>query len=110
MPDFVPCYKAFDSQEAALIATRLEGHGIRTKTVGGAATIGYGDLPAAVFAVEVWIPADRLEEAQVLIREHLEEHKGKQPDRALGEWTCPRCGEQNDADFAICWSCQASRP
>ena len=109
MPSFVPCYKAIDSQEAALVSMRLEGHGIRTTTVGEGAAIGYGDLTAGVLAVEVWVPADRLSEAQGLIKDHLEEGKASANSVAGEEWTCATCGESNEGGFELCWKCQAER-
>jgi hypothetical protein len=109
MPSFVPCYKAIDSQEAALVAMRLEGHGIRTKTIGEGAAIGYGDLTAGVFGVEVWVPEDRLDEAQKLIKEHLAEGAASAAVEAGDDWTCAKCGESNEGSFALCWSCQAER-
>jgi hypothetical protein len=109
MSNFVPCYKAFDSPEAALVAMRLEGHGIRTKTVGEGALIGYGDLTTGVRGVEVWVPEDRLNEAQELIREHLAEGRDSGAVEALADWTCVKCGESNEGSFALCWKCQELR-
>jgi hypothetical protein len=98
MPSFVPCYKAIDSQEAALVAMRLEGHGIRTKTIGEGASIGYGDLTAGVLAVEVWVPEERLNEAQDLIKDHLAEGKATGTAEPEKDWTCAKCGESNEGD------------
>jgi hypothetical protein len=109
MSKLVPCYKAMDSQEAALVAMRLEGHGIRTKTVGEGASIGYGDLTAGLSGVEIWIPDDRLVEAQALIQDHLHESKPSETSQALPDWPCSRCGESNESDYALCWSCQSPR-
>lgn len=110
MPSFVRLYKAIDSQEAALVAMKLEGHGIRTRTVGEGASIGYGGLTAGLFAVEIWDPEDRLLDAQALIKDHLAEAKARGSAQPEEIWTCAECGKSNEGDFALCWSCQAVRP
>jgi len=99
-----------DAQEGALIASRLEAHGIKAEIRGQTASIGFGDLPSAVLAVEVWVPKDRLEDALAVVKDHLEERRAGDTDQADGEWTCPECGELSSEEFDLCWSCQTTRP
>ncbi len=60
----------------------------------------------ALGGVRVLVPSDRKEEAEELLRT-FSEHSAS--DRSPG-WICPNCGEEVDAGFEACWSCDTERP
>ena len=62
-----------------------------------------GGVPINDSNPEVWIYHDADEEiATQLIEEQIKPSQSEQkPD-----WNCKNCGEQNFAQFEICWNCQ----
>lgn len=81
--------------ENAGIATRLEN-----EFAGGA----IGELAPINAWVELWIVRERDEQrAKEILAKLSRETEGP-------GWTCPQCGENNDASFELCWRCQTERP
>jgi hypothetical protein len=69
---------------------------IKNRELGG----GIGDLPVFDAAPEIWVLEDaEAERAAALIRDSMRPASGAAP------WPCPRCGENNEPQFAACWSC-----
>jgi hypothetical protein len=69
---------------------------IKNRELGG----GIGDLPVFDCAPEIWVlDDDEAERGAALIRDSVRPAAGATP------WRCPRCGEDNEAQFAACWSC-----
>jgi hypothetical protein len=66
-----------------------------------------GDLPFLDCEPELWVfvDAEAARARRVL-------HDALGPRRASGSppWTCSRCGEQNEPQFAACWSCGTPAP
>ena len=65
---------------------------------------GVGDLAPLDTWPELWVSDDDcLDRARALI-DDIQHNK---PDQDA--WFCTVCGEKNEANFQICWNCQASR-
>lgn len=121
----VRVYRAFTGFEAHLVKTALEQHEIpaivRNEMLAGLA----GAMPLADVMVEVWIPADRVADAQPVL-EALSPHKGPAGQLSLADAehpegglsiqdgagalseprTCPECGAECPPEFDECWRCQ----
>jgi hypothetical protein len=71
---------------------------IKNRELGG----GLGDLPVFDCAPEIWVLDDaEAERAAAVIRDSV------RPTPSATPWRCPRCGEDNEPQFAACWSCGA---
>ena len=69
---------------------------VKNRELGG----GLGDLPVFDCAPELWVLDDEhLHRAEALIRDSL------RPAARGTPWRCPACGEDNEPQFAACWSC-----
>ena len=65
---------------------------------------GLGDLPVFACSPELWVLDDAHEaRAAALLRDNVL----SPPGPGTPAWRCPRCGEDNEAQFAACWSCGA---
>ena len=61
-----------------------------------------GEMPLTECMGEVWVKQPlsyRLAEQLVAEMEAVE-------TEPLADWVCPDCGEDNGANFGICWNCQ----
>ncbi len=58
-------------------------------------------------AVKVLVPQQESGQAETLIAEFMA--GGPSPISQPAAWTCRRCGEQNEGQFAVCWQCQSPR-
>lgn len=68
---------------------------IKNRHLGG----GIGDLPVFDAAPELWVLDDeQADRAAGLIRD-------SQVSAIGTPWRCAKCGEQNEPQFAACWSC-----
>ena len=129
-------FSARDPAEAHLVQSLLEEHGIRALVQGealwgarGSLGLGFDSTPS------VWVAeqADAERAAHVLATEYgppnpthcencgynlwgLPEPRCPecgQPFTRIAAgppWTCPKCGEQCEGQFAQCWKCGAARP
>jgi hypothetical protein len=71
---------------------------IKNRELGG----GLGDLPVLDCAPEIWVLDDaEAERAAAVIRDSV------RPTPSTTPWRCRRCGEDNEPQFAACWSCGA---
>ena len=98
----IMAYRAPSAADAVLLVQALEAAGITTVRTGSQGTGGYGELPADVLMVEIWIPPEQAELARKTIDEVQRGGERSRPD-----WTCSSCGEVNEGNFESCWSCQA---
>jgi hypothetical protein len=70
---------------------------IKNRELGG----GLGDLPVLDCAPEIWVLDDTdAARAEALLRDSV-----RPATAGAAPWSCPRCGEDNEAQFAACWSC-----
>jgi hypothetical protein len=66
-----------------------------------------GDLPFLDCSPELWVVKDaQAVGATAVIREALRPDSGPPAAR----WRCAHCGEDNEAQFAVCWRCGAAAP
>ncbi len=70
------------------------------RTMGYATAVGVG-------AVKVAVSQTDLEESQAVLAA-ISSKDFPEPEGA--PWICPTCGEESEAQFAECWSCQTLRP
>ena len=83
----------------------LEANGIPCLLRNEFLNAGIGELPAAECWPEVWVADDRdAVRARELIAEAIEISASP-----AAPWRCRCCGEEVDAVFAQCWSCDAER-
>ena len=69
---------------------------IKNRDLGGA----MGDLPIFDCGPELWVLDDaHAGRAEQLIRDSV------RPAARGAPWRCPTCGEDNELQFAACWSC-----
>jgi hypothetical protein len=69
---------------------------IKNRELGG----GVGDLPVFDASPELWVLDDQEEARAVrLLRD------SSRPAANGAPWRCVQCGEDNEAQFAACWSC-----
>jgi hypothetical protein len=80
----------------------LEHEGIASFIKHASLTSALGDLPFLECEPELWVFSDaEATRARRVLREALAPH----PANGAPPWTCSRCGEQNEPQFAACWSC-----
>ena len=56
---------------------------------------------------ELWVhrDADFAEAKSLLAPLRVSRQAHNETDQALVSWTCQQCGETNEGNFALCWSC-----
>lgn len=70
---------------------------IKNRDLGGA----LGDLPFLDCSPELWVLRDdEVERATAVLHDAL-----RPTGRALTDWRCERCAQDNEAQFAVCWKC-----
>jgi putative signal transducing protein len=80
----------------------LEHEGIASFIKHASLTSALGDLPFLDCEPELWVFRDG-EAARA--RRVLRDAFAPRPANGAPPWTCSRCGEQNEPQFAACWSC-----
>ena len=84
-----------------LVHNALVSAGIPTVVRGTQPGAAMGEIPPIAAWSEVWI-SERLDEAEAIVAEIRAE-----PDSDAPIQTCAACGETNESQFAVCWSCGA---
>ena len=91
-------YTAANLPEAHLVLHRLQAAGIKAKVFNENAQGGLGELP--VTYPEIWVEqATDVEKGRNIIREF------EQSDVVATSRVCAQCGEENPANFEVCWQC-----
>ncbi len=93
-------YIAENLADAHLISNLIRRSGIEVHVFNEFAHGAVGELPFTHTWPEVWIENDRDEQQAVKI---IAERTARQ--QLIGELDCPDCGQQNPANFEICWNC-----
>lgn len=94
-------FRAVSLVEAQLVADLLGTAGIEVRIFNQYAQSASGEIPPVAAWPQVWVLDDaQLARARTLIGEFL-----NRP--ASGTRRCPRCGEDNPANFLSCWACGA---
>ena len=104
--------KVFTAQhptEAHLVAGLLESGGIQAQVQGEALFAARGEVPVTAATLpSVWV----LDDSQVADALQLLRDRPQQLPQGAMEpsWTCPKCGESIDPQFAACWNCGSAKP
>lgn len=67
-----------------------------------------GELPPLLCEPELWVLSDDEVDTALLVLRNAGYFSADQVKGA--DWTCTRCGETNEGQFAACWQCQAPAP
>jgi Putative prokaryotic signal transducing protein len=95
-------FSSFDLLAAHHAKNLLQAQGLHAEVRNERLASAMGELPPAECLAEVWVGEDEAAAAERLLREGVP---------ASGPaWTCARCGERLEPQFAQCWRCGASRP
>ena len=70
-------------------------------------TSAAGEVPFFETWPELWIHRDRdFEHAMELIQPLKDSRQSEdEPGAKLADWNCQQCGESNEGNFSLCWSC-----
>ena len=64
-----------------------------------------GEVTPSVAWPELWVMDDSdFKQAQVIVNEELRTRTKHHP-----HWKCPKCGEQLEGQFNVCWKCGYTR-
>ena len=109
--EFVLAYAAGTPYEAHFVSGLIEREQIPVRMVGEKLSGGFGELPATVLQVELFVARKDLSRAREIVDAYEDRRQAGGPDYGEGiPWDCPACGETIDGSFEICWNCQAPRP
>ena len=111
--DFVKVYQAKNTTEAYFVKNLLADEGIEGFVEGEYLQGALGDLPWLAVAPQVMVRPASEEAARRIVREYDEQRSARAGSAAGGAgatWRCPKCGEEVDGDFEVCWNCQSARP
>lgn len=89
--------------EAEILRDRLESAGFSAFVQGAESGRSLSYVGLALGGVLVQVPQHELERAQDLLA-----NDARQREQQVS-WTCPRCGEPNEAAFDLCYSCSLPR-
>ena len=78
----------------------LEQNGVRCLIKNEQLSGALGEVPFLECLPELWVLNDRdLDRAESLLTDLKRESAGGQ------DWRCRHCNQENEAQFAVCWSC-----
>lgn len=97
MEQWINLYRASHILEAHAIKGALEVEGIRVRLNGEGLGGALGELPVDLLQVTLMVPGEQRQKASRVI-ERYQKRQGN-------GWLCGRCGEENGANFEICWRC-----
>jgi hypothetical protein len=95
-------YSSMNRTEVGLLKSILEGARIELEVRNEFTNANY---PTAPFYPELWVIHDEDFDKAAELRDAWR----VAPPLAQSAWSCPRCGEQLEAQFTSCWKCGASR-
>jgi len=91
--------RAANLPEAHILRGLLEQAGIETMVFNEHAQSGVGHLPVMDAWPELWVGEADAQRAAAVLEEF---HRSPPVSTARA---CARCGEENPANFQVCWSC-----
>jgi len=94
-------YSANDLQEAHLLMGLLRREGIPAHVFNENAVGGMGEIPFTQTWPEIWLEDDRDRARAEAVIERYEQA----PDARAPAVRCHSCGEENPAEFEVCWNC-----
>jgi hypothetical protein len=86
---------ALEHPDAQLAHVMLDNHGVVSQVVPSGLILNHRHP-------SVWVHDEDFSRAEALVREMLDALDKPAQGPA---WTCASCGEENEAEFDICWSC-----
>ena len=90
--------------EVGLLCGVLEENGIACQLKNERTASLAGEVPFTETWPELWVGPEDEERARALLA------AWRAANASPGEpWTCPRCGEEVEAQFSACWSCGQER-
>lgn len=99
-------FSAPEHAQIGMLQGLLEGHGIDCLLRNDFLFIGRGELAITDTWPQLWVVDDAdLPAAQNI----LQQWQHPEADTS-GPWTCPECGEESEAQFAVCWNCGEGKP
>ncbi|MGS3139520.1 DUF2007 domain-containing protein [Aeromonas sanarellii] len=97
MDQWINLYRASHSLEAHALKGALEVEGVRVRLNGEGLSGALGELPVDLLQVTLMVcEQDRLRAGRIIERYQQRQGNG---------WLCGQCGEENGANFDICWRC-----
>ncbi len=95
-------YTAANLPEAYIVLDQLRAVGIEARVFNENAQGGLGELPFTHVYPEIWLmDKGDWERAREIVVAY-ERGRGTDAGVAVG---CPDCGEENPANFQLCWNC-----
>jgi len=88
--------------EAEMLQGILEGQSIPCVVRNNYTNIANGELPFTDIWPELWVLRESDAEAARLLL--------STPAPVAADWSCARCGEDNEGQFTACWNCSQNRP
>ncbi len=89
----------------------LDNHGIESEVRGEHLVGAIGGIAPIDAWVELWlVDESRLQEAERIVEDLLVDTDVEATGEESEPWTCPNCGEEVDAQFAVCWNCGSEGP
>lgn len=103
----IKVFEDFDISLVGYYQSVLESNDIDTFMKNQFGTSGAGELPFVEVIPQLWVlDEDKADQAKSLIAELQKPASQAKPL----PWTCPDCGEPQEAAFTNCWKCSAERP
>lgn len=97
MDHWINLYRASHSLEAHALKGALEVEGVPVRLNGEALSGALGELPVDLLQVTLMVrEQDRSKAGRVIERYQQRQGNG---------WLCGQCGEENGANFDVCWRC-----
>jgi hypothetical protein len=108
-------FTARHDMEAHFVQGLLEQEGITSIIQGEALEGAWGDLPLSKTAMpSIWVNEPDVERAKPIIEEYqrreIKNANNPDADAPQATWKCPKCGEEVEVQFDVCWNCGTSRP
>ena len=101
--------KVFSSNiplEAHAVRNLLEESGIPARAVGDSLL---EVLPVGqIGPIDVWAPTADAARARDIVAGWTA-HRAQAPAADQTPWRCPKCGEEVEGDFDVCWNCEEPR-
>ncbi len=95
--------RAASLPDAHILRGLLEQSGIAAHVFNENAQSGAGELPVPEALPEIWVADERdFTRAQEVVREF------ERAPRVTASAPCSSCGEDNPANFQVCWNCGAA--
>lgn len=107
--DLKNVFIARDSMEAHFLCDLLKNAGIEATVLGDLLAMSRGEFPLGPETLpSIWVKDSDVAKALEIVDPFVA--GGKEDIADASPWKCPACGEELEAQFTECWSCQTPRP